>query len=226
MADNTCHFGVNNFFADNGLGDVQSWLYFPADAAQMIAVVDRVFFEKGVRFVFSTRSKVPYLLKEDGSRFYDDSYKFVPGKDEIMVEGTAGYVVSYGEMVYRAWDAVLRLRKEGINVGLVNKPTLNLIDEEVTSKIGKSPFVLIVESQNQKTGVSTHSFVSSHAPSDSCLLYSSVLATARGFSSVASPPSTRTWAPSRRVAVVSPSRSPSRASTRPVRLYLLLSALR
>jgi transketolase C-terminal domain/subunit len=119
MADNTCHFGVNNFFADNGLGDVQSWLYFPADAAQMIAVVDRVFFEKGIRFVFSTRSKVPYLLKEDGSRFYDDSYKFVPGKDEVMVEGTAGYVVSYGEMVYRSWDAVLRLRKEGINVGMI-----------------------------------------------------------------------------------------------------------
>jgi hypothetical protein len=153
MADNTCHFGVNNFFADNGLGDVESFLYFPADGAQMIAVVKRVFFERGVRFVFSTRSKVPYLLKEDGSRFYDDSYEFVPGKDEVLIEGSAGYIVTFGEMVYRAWDAVLRLRKEGINVGLINKPTLNIIDEAVLTKAGKSGFVLVVESQNQRTGL-------------------------------------------------------------------------
>jgi transketolase C-terminal domain/subunit len=155
MADNTCHFGVNNFFADNGLGDVQSWLYFPADANQMIAVVKRVFFERGLRFVFSTRSKLPYLLKEDGSKFYDESYQFTPGKDETMIDGKAGYIVSFGDMVYRSWDSVLRLRKEGIDVGLINKPTLNLVDEETISKIGKTGFVLVVESQNQKTGVST-----------------------------------------------------------------------
>ena len=91
----SCHFGINSFFADNGLPDVQSWLYFPADAAQMIAVIDRVFFEKGVRFVFSTRSKVPWILKEDGTRFFEGEYKFVPGKDEVILEGTAGYVVSF-----------------------------------------------------------------------------------------------------------------------------------
>jgi transketolase C-terminal domain/subunit len=153
MADNTCHFGVNNFFADNGLGDVQSFLYFPADAGQMTAVVKRVFFERGLRFVFSTRSKVPYLLKEDGSKFYDDNYKFEPGKDETLIDGKAGYIVTFGDMTYRSWDAVLRLRKEGIDVGLINKPTLNLVDEEVIKKVGKTGFVLVVESQNQKTGV-------------------------------------------------------------------------
>ena len=88
MADNTCHFGVNNLFADNGLADANSWLYFPADAAQMIACVKRVFFERGVRFIFSTRSKVPYLLKEDGSRMFGDDYEFIPGKDEFMATGT------------------------------------------------------------------------------------------------------------------------------------------
>ncbi|KAH7912832.1 thiamine diphosphate-binding protein [Hygrophoropsis aurantiaca] len=153
MADNTCHFGINNFFADNGLSDVHSWLYFPADPAQMIAVVQRVFFERGLRFIFSTRSKVPYILKEDGSRFFDDDYKFVPGKDETIVEGKAGYVVSFGEMLYRSWDAVLRCRQEGLDVGLINKPTLNLVDEQTIKKIGSSPFVLVVESLNQKTGL-------------------------------------------------------------------------
>jgi len=73
IADNTCHFGVNNMFADNGLTDAPSWLYFPGDAAQMDAVVKRVFWDKGIRFIFSTRSKLPYILKEDGkTRFFDE----------------------------------------------------------------------------------------------------------------------------------------------------------
>jgi transketolase len=153
MADNTCHFGINSFFADNGLSDVQSWLYFPADPLQMVAVIQRVFFERGLRFVFSTRSKVPYILKEDGTKFFGDGYKFVPGKDETIAEGKAGYVVSFGEMLYRSWDAVLRCRQEGLDVGLINKPTLNLVDEQTLRKIGSSPFVLVVESLNQKTGL-------------------------------------------------------------------------
>ena len=133
MADNTCHFGINSFFADNGLSDTQTWLYFPADAAQMDAIIIRVFFERGCRFVFSTRAKVPWILREDGSRFFGDGYKFEPGKDDVILEGKAGYVVTFGEMVYRSYDAVLRCRQEGLDVGLVNKSTINLVDEEVSN---------------------------------------------------------------------------------------------
>lgn len=153
MADNTCHFGINNMFADNGLSDVQSYLYFPADPSQMIAIVKSVFFNRGLRFIFSTRSKVPWILKEDGTRFFEGDYQFVPGKDDIIVEGKAGYVVAFGEMLYRSWDAVLRCREQGLDVGLINKPCLNVVDEQVIQKIGKSPFVLVVESFNQKTGL-------------------------------------------------------------------------
>jgi hypothetical protein len=36
MADNTCHFGLNNMFADNGLDDgYATALYFPADVHQV-----------------------------------------------------------------------------------------------------------------------------------------------------------------------------------------------
>ncbi|KAI0246960.1 thiamine diphosphate-binding protein [Lactifluus subvellereus] len=154
MADNTCHFGINSFFADNGLDDVQSWLYFPADALQMQAIVRRVFFERGLRFIFSTRAKVPYLLKPNSDeRVFGGDYEFVPGRDEIILEGKGGYVVSYGDMLYRSYDAVLRVRQEGLDVGIVNKPTLNLVDEQTLRKIGSSPFVLVVESMSRKTGL-------------------------------------------------------------------------
>ena len=100
----------------------------------MIAVIQRVFFERGLRFVFSTRSKVPWILKEDGkTKFFGDGYEFIPGKDETILDGKAGYVVSFGEMLYRSLDAVMRCREMGLDVGLINKPTLNIVDEEVTT---------------------------------------------------------------------------------------------
>ncbi|NJN57009.1 MAG: transketolase [Leptolyngbyaceae cyanobacterium SL_5_9] len=154
MADNTCHFGLNNLFADNGLDDgYETRLYFPADAAQMTACVEAVFNQPGLRFIFSTRSKTPNILDADGNDLYGEGYTFVPGKDEVVREGTAGYIVSFGESLYRALDAVEKLKQQGIDVGLINKPTLNVVDEETIAKVGASPFVLVTEAFNRRTGL-------------------------------------------------------------------------
>lgn len=154
MADNTCHFGMNNMFADNGLDDGhETRLYFPADANQMRACVKAVFHNPGLRFIFSTRSKVPILLNSDGGELFGGDYRFTPGKDEVLREGSAGYIVTYGDSVYRALDAVERLKQEGIDVGLINKATLNVVDEEMMAKIGKAPFVLVTEAFNRRTGL-------------------------------------------------------------------------
>jgi transketolase len=154
MADNTCHFGLNNMFADNGLDDgYETRLYFPSDVNQMKACVEAVFFDPGLRFIFSTRSKVPLILDKNGQDFFGSDYKFVPGKDEVIREGTQGYIISFGEALYRALDAVERLKEEGLDVGLINKPTLNVIDEEMMGKIGNAPFALVVESFNRRTGL-------------------------------------------------------------------------
>jgi len=159
MADNMCHFGQNNFFADNGLAEEsspQTQLFFPADVHQMTQVIERIFFEPGLRFVYSTRSKVPELLDKDGKPIYAGDRKFEPGCDDV-VSGSGipctGYIVSYGDALYRSLDAVHRLHQEGIVVGLVNKCHLNCVDEEVMQLIGKSSFVVVVESQNTKTGL-------------------------------------------------------------------------
>lgn len=156
MADNECHFGTNIFFADCGPeSDETTRLYFPADALQMRAVLHKIYDDAGLRFVFSTRSSVPYILDAEGRRFFDpkNGYEFEPDKDEVIRTGTAGYIVSYGEMLYRCLDAVERLHREGISVGLVNKPTLNVCDTKMLEEVGRMPFALVVESQNRKTGL-------------------------------------------------------------------------
>jgi transketolase len=154
MADNTCHFGINNFFADNGVAEGDTTrLYFPADVLQLQAMLKVIFYQPGLRFLFSTRSATPYLLDDQGQKIFGESYVFAPGKDEIIREGRDGWVVSYGEMTYRCLDAVLQLRRQGLEVGLINKPTLNVVDEDTLTLVGTSPFVLVVESQNVKTGL-------------------------------------------------------------------------
>lgn len=156
MADNTCHFGINNFYADGGLyedGHDTTRLYFPADQYQFAACLKKIFFDEGLRFIFSTRSAVPDILKEDGTPFYKDK-PFTAGKDDIIRDAQGGgYIVSFGETLYRALDAVINLQEAGVKVGLVNKATLNIYDEETMQKLAKAPFVLVAEGQNAKTGL-------------------------------------------------------------------------
>lgn len=56
--------------------------------------------------------------------------------------------------LYCSWDAVLlRYRQEGLDVGLINKSTPNLVGEHTLRKIGSSSFMLVIESLNRKTAV-------------------------------------------------------------------------
>lgn len=157
MADNTCHFGINSMFADGGVkpghGEDLTRLYFPADQHQFAACVKRIFSEEGLRFIFSTRSAVPDILADNGAPFYKDR-AFQPGKDDIIRPANGGgYVVAFGEIVYRALDTVIRLNEQGVAVGLVNKSTLNVYDEDTMSQLAAAPFVLVAEGWNVKTGL-------------------------------------------------------------------------
>ena len=156
MADNTCHFGLNNMYAANGLPDEgrdTTRLYFPADQHQFKACMKKIFGDAGLRFIFSTRSGVPDLLDENGARIYGDDYKFVTGRDEVIREGADGYIVAFGETVYRALDAVIKLKAQGLHIGLINKATLNVYDDAMMAKLAAAPMVLVAESFNVNTGL-------------------------------------------------------------------------
>lgn len=156
MADNTCHFGLNNMFAANGLpdnGHDTTRLYFPADQHQFAACIKRIFTDPGLRFVFSTRSAVPDILKEDGTPFYA-GHVFQPGKDDLIRDAKGGgYIVSFGDALYRSLDAVIRLQEQGVKIGLINKATLNVMDPATMAMLAHAPFVLVAEGFNVNTGL-------------------------------------------------------------------------
>ena len=158
MADNTCHFGINSLFADGGIDSEghadTTRLYFPADQHQFAACVRRVFDDPGLRFVFSTRAPVPDILDDSGKPMFAGK-EFQPGRDDVVraAPSGGGYVVSFGEGLYRALDAVIGLQQRGLKVGLINKPTLNVCDETAMKTLVGAPFVLVVEGFNVKTGL-------------------------------------------------------------------------
>ena len=266
LEDNTCHFGVNNFFSDLGLKSKHApdtQLFFPADVHQTSKVVEAVFWQSGLRFIYTTRSKadrcrpkrmikdgfhsslwtwrfdrfctcllslalegqfgiiwhhiqmlrtermllsrfiacrfstvpirfflcccgcqqpqradwlapsfpwptydaqgfvcfliidlfglsaddrglvqalfslpwllqVPEILDDTGRAVFGDGYEFQLGKDDLIWGNTTcdGYIVSYGDALYRSLDAVHRLQRMGVAVGLVNKCHVNAVDED------------------------------------------------------------------------------------------------
>jgi transketolase len=158
MADNTCHFGINGMFADGGVkpghGEDTTRLYFPVDQHQFAACIQRIYGDPGLRFVFTTRAPVPDILDEDGKPLYEGK-PFEPGKDYVVRKAAAGggYVVAVGEAVYRALDAIITLQEDGVSVGLINKPTLNVVDPNTMKTLAAAPFVLVVEGWNVKTGL-------------------------------------------------------------------------
>ena len=158
MADNTCHFGINSFYADGGVkpghGDDTTRLYFPADQYQFAACLKRIFPDPGLRFLFSNRASLPDLLDDAGQPLYKDK-PFEPGKDYVVRDAGpgGGYVVAFGECVYRALDAVITLKEQGKTAGLINKPTLNVVDPEMMKRLAAAPWVLVVEGYNVKTGL-------------------------------------------------------------------------
>jgi transketolase len=158
MADNTCHFGLNGLFADGGVkpahSDDTTRLYFPADQHQFAACLKRIFHDPGLRFLFSTRAIVPDILGSDGKPLYQNQ-PFSPGTDHMVRSAPpgSGYVVALGETVYRALDAILQLQERGLEVNLVNKSTVNVVDHDMMSKLSSAPFLLVVEGWNVKTGL-------------------------------------------------------------------------
>ena len=158
MGDNTCHFGINSMFADGGVtpghADDTTRLYFPVDQHQFAACVKRIYQDPGLRFIFSTRAPVPDILDIEGKPLYAGR-PFEPGRDYIVREAPegGGYVFATGEVVYRALDAVILLQEQGIKVGLVNKPSLNIVDRDMMKRMSVAPFVLVAEGWNVKTGL-------------------------------------------------------------------------
>jgi len=75
------------------------------------------------------------------------------GKSELIFEGNNGIIIALGPMVNIAKETIKILRKEGIQMGLVNARFIKPLDEKLLIEIaGSYPYVFTIEDHSEKCG--------------------------------------------------------------------------
>ena len=133
-----------------------SWYGFkvivPADPNQTDKAVRYVATKYGNYVIAMGRSKIEPIRKEDGSLFFDENYKFEYGKIDVIRDGKDVVVITTGSVVPHAVKAVDELRKEGLNIGLLNVSCPFDLDDEILSKYANNK-VIVIEDHNINNGL-------------------------------------------------------------------------
>ena len=99
--------------------------------------------------VIGGRSKLPVLTDANGNPL-----TFTYGKAQWLRCGGQATVLTYGNMAHRAVQAADELKKEGIEVGVLNCSTPCDLDEDTILQAAKTGLVITYEDHNVKTGIS------------------------------------------------------------------------
>jgi Transketolase, C-terminal subunit len=79
----------------------------------------------------------------------DDSTPFEIGKGYVFREGKDASVIANGPMVYEALIAADELSREGIDIRVINLPTVKPIDEEIIVKAAKETGAIVTAEEHQ-----------------------------------------------------------------------------
>ena len=113
-------------------------VWVPADAfetEQMVKVAAQI---DGPVYVRLSRAKFPVI--------FDANYRFIPGKAQILTQGSDCAVVACGLMVSHALEAQKQLAQENIQISVVNASSIKPLDTETIRSVGqKTGAILTVE---------------------------------------------------------------------------------
>ncbi len=116
-------------------------IIIPSDAVQTEAILQVIEQTTNATYIRVGRGKIPVI--------YDETYKgnpFIIGKANRLREGTDLTLVACGEMVYHTLQAAQLLAKKGIQVRVLDMPTLKPFDEEaITEAARESGAILTIE---------------------------------------------------------------------------------
>ncbi len=112
----------------------------PADAVEAEKAIMEIAKRKGPAYVRLGRGNVRTI--------YDDSYKFEIGKASVVAQGNDAAIIASGIMVQESMAASEILKKEGINVRVVNMSTIKPIDTAAIVAAAKTGVIVTAEDHN------------------------------------------------------------------------------
>ncbi len=130
-------------------------IFIPADPNQTDRVIRYIASKQGNFFVGMGRSKLPVVLKEDGTPFFDEDYKFIPGKGDWIRRGKPGActIIAYGSVMPNVMAAYETLKEKGVNISVLNMCSIKPVDKEAIIEAGKNGPILTVEDHVVTTGI-------------------------------------------------------------------------
>ncbi len=112
----------------------------PADAVEAEKAILEIARLKGPAYVRLGRGNVQTI--------YDDSYKFEIGKASVVAEGDDAAIIASGIMVQESMAAAEALKKEGINVRVINMSTIKPIDRRAIVDAAETGTIITAEDHN------------------------------------------------------------------------------
>jgi transketolase len=128
-------------------------ILIPADANQTDRLIRYAAVKHGNMVVVMGRSKIPILTDITGKEFFNTDYIFEYGKADWLRKGNDGTIITYGNMVYRTINAHERLKKIGIDIGVLNISCPLELDIEKIKQAADTGTIITYEDHNIKTGI-------------------------------------------------------------------------
>lgn len=116
----------------------------PADGVETEKVILEAAKFNGPMYVRLGRSAVPTI--------FNDDYKFEIGKGTVLREGNDATIIACGIMVNEAILAHEELKSEGINVRVINMPTIKPIDRELIISAAKETKAIVTAEEHSIIG--------------------------------------------------------------------------
>ena len=116
----------------------------PADGVEARKMIFEISNYTGPVYVRLGRSSVPTIFNND--------YDFKIGKGVILKDGTDATIIACGIMVNEAIKVSEQLEEEGINVRVINMPTIKPIDRELIIDSAKKTGAIITAEEHSTIG--------------------------------------------------------------------------
>ncbi len=115
----------------------------PADAHEVVAVVNAIAKIDEPVYVRTSRDKFPLVLPED--------CRFELGRGTILRQGEDVAIIACGYMVSQALDAAERLSGEGIFAAVVNMSSIKPLDTGLVSKMARETGAVVTAEEHSVT---------------------------------------------------------------------------
>lgn len=136
------------------MGFMHTNILEPADPNQCDRMIRYVASVYGNFYVRMGRSKLPAILREDGTPFFAGAYVFQPGRADVVRTGTDVTIVASGPMVERAVKVADAMKASEKSVEVIAVSSMRPFDEEtILASARKTGRVVTVEDHHVATGL-------------------------------------------------------------------------